>query len=198
MAIRSKSNLFGELGLLSLTLAFLLVTAHAQTNASVDHDRRTRAVIAEFEEDARDYLRLRERLRARLPKLPKQATSEQIEAHKIALQKSVQAARGKRKQGEIFSRAASKIIVKMIKEEFKGRDITELRKTVALVETKGVPLKVNVPYPEDKELLEMSPALLLVLPKLPDHVRYRFVNRNLMLIDEECGLIIDFMPNAFV
>jgi hypothetical protein len=85
----------------------------------------------------------------------------------------------------------------IIKEEFKGRDRVELRKTVLVEsEVKTLPLRVNYPYPEMKEQLEMPPTLLLKLPPLPKQIRYRFVGRNMLLVDRENGLIIDFMTNA--
>jgi hypothetical protein len=55
---------------------------------------------------------------------------------------------------------------------------------------------VNAVYPEKSELLEMPPSLLLVLPQLPKQVRYRFVGTNLLLVDRENHLIIDYMANA--
>jgi hypothetical protein len=84
----------------------------------------------------------------------------------------------------------------LIKTEFKGTDRAELRKTVLEADTKGVPLRVNYPYPETKELAEMPPTLLLRLPPLPKEVKYRFVNRHLLLVDTDNGLIVDYMLNA--
>ena len=63
-------------------------------------------------------------------------------------------------------------------------------------ENKDVPVKVNVVYPDSKEQLEMPPALLLNLPQLPKQLRYRFVGTNLLLLDRENGLIIDYLTNA--
>ena len=96
-----------------------------------------------------------------LPKLPKKATAEEIQAHKAALLKSVQAARAGAKHGDVFTPAASTLVRNIIKAEFKGRDRRELRETVFEAETKGVPIKVNAAYPEAKELTEMPPSLLL-------------------------------------
>jgi hypothetical protein len=42
----------------------------------------------------------------------------------------------------------------------------------------------------------MPPTLLLKLPQLPKQVRYRFVNRHMLLVDRENGLIVDYMLNA--
>ena len=42
----------------------------------------------------------------------------------------------------------------------------------------------------------MPPYLLPKLPQLPKQVKYRFVGRNLLLVDRENGLIVDYMTNA--
>jgi hypothetical protein len=84
----------------------------------------------------------------------------------------------------------------MIKREYSGEQLQELRKTVMEAETQGVPLRINYPYPESKELLEMPPTLLLKLPQLPKQLRYRFVGTNLLLVDRENGLIVDYMTSA--
>lgn len=156
-------------------------------------DKRT---VAAFEKRVKDYAALRERVEGKLPKLPKDATPEQIEAHKESFQDAVRAARSGARQGQFFTPDIAAFIRAAIKEEFKGRERAELRETVFEAETKGVPLRVNYPYPESKELLDMPPTLLLRLPQLPKQVRYRFVGSNMLLVDRENGLIIDYMTNA--
>lgn len=165
----------------------------AQENALSPADRK---IAADFEIRAAQYSKLREGLERLLPKLPKDATPEQIEAHKIALQKSVLQSRRRAARGAIFTLAAAKLIRKIIITNFKGDALKELHESVFEAETKGVSLKVNFPYPETKELVEMPPALLLVLPQLPKQLRYRFVGRALLLVDRENGLIIDYMTKA--
>ena len=63
-------------------------------------------------------------------------------------------------------------------------------------ETQGVPIRVNSPYPQSKELAEIPPTLLLILPQLPKQLRYRFVSRHLLLVDRENRLIVDYMLDA--
>jgi hypothetical protein len=154
-------------------------------------------IAAAFEKRAKDYANMREALEAKLPPLSKEAKPEEIQAHKQQFQERVRAARAGSKPGEIFTPQASTLIRAIIKDEFKGRDRVELRKTVLTEsENKAVPLRVNYPYPESQELLEMPPTLLLRLPQLPKQVRYRFVRNNLLLVDRENGLIVDYMTNA--
>ena len=42
----------------------------------------------------------------------------------------------------------------------------------------------------------VPPGLLLTLPELPKGLEYRFVGRDLILLDTEPGLIVDFIPEV--
>ena len=164
----------------------------AQTNDSAAEKQIAKA----FEKRVKDYAKLREALEAKMPKLSKNATPEQIEAHKTALQERVRTARTGAKTGELFMPDAANLIRSIIKNEFKGNERVELRQTVFEAETQGVAVRVNYPYPESKELVEMPPTLLLKLPQLPKQVRYRFVGNYLLLVDRENALILDYMTRA--
>lgn len=150
-----------------------------------------------FEKRVKEYTKLREDIEGKMPKLSKEAKPEEIETHKKRLQESVRAARAGAKHGDIFTPDAAAMIRNIIKEEYKGKDRVELRKAVLVeAEVKSVPLRINYPYPEAKEQLEMPPTLLLKLPQLPKQIRYRFVGDNMLLVDRENGLIVDYMTNA--
>lgn len=140
---------------------------------------------------------MREQLEEQMPKLSKEAKPEEIETHKKQFQERVRAARTGAQQGDVFTPEASTYIRAIIKDEFKGKDRIEFRDTVLReAENKAVPLRVNYPYPESQELLEMPATLLMRLPQLPKQLRYRFVRSNLLLVDRENGLIVDYMTNA--
>ena len=153
-------------------------------------------VAAAFEKRVKEYSNLRERFEGKLPKLSKDATPEQIAAHKKAFQEMVRSARTGAKHGDMFTPEAAALIRSTIKRTFQGKDRAELRRTVFEAETQGVTVRVNHTYPETKELVQMPPTLLLNLPQLPKQVRYRFVGSNLLLVDRENGLIIDYMTGA--
>jgi hypothetical protein len=189
--MKNVKRFFGSF-IFFLLCCFAGQTLTAQTLLS-PQDKRT---ISNFEKSVKKYTKLRERIEKKLPKLSKDADGKEIDKHKMTFQKSVQTARSGAKQGEIFTPAASELIRKIIKSEFKGKERVELRETVLEADTKGVPLKINYPYPDFKEQIEMSPSLLLSLPQLPKQLRYRFVGRNLLLMDRENELIVDYMTNA--
>lgn len=160
-------------------------------------DLRTDNVIAsEFENRVREYTQRRETIESDLPQLSKQATAEEIAAHKSALLKKVLADRKGARRGYIFTPEAEKLIRSIVIRQYPKRDRMELRKELAEAENKTVAVKVNAVYPEAAELVEMPPTLLLALPQLPKQVRYRFVGTNLLIVDRESHLIVDYMTNA--
>jgi hypothetical protein len=57
-------------------------------------------------------------------------------------------------------------------------------------------LRVNYPYPDTKELVEMPPTLLLKLPELPKQLGYHFAGRRLLLIDREARIVVDYLTDA--
>jgi hypothetical protein len=157
---------------------------------------KSQPVVKAFEDRVKEYVKLREGLEEKMPKLSKEAKPEEIEAHKKSFQETVRSARASAKPGDIFTPDIVNYIRATIRREFKGKDLKELRETIHEAETKGVPVRVNHPYPETKELVEMPPTLLLILPQLPKQVRYRYVGRHMLLVDRENGLIIDYMLDA--
>jgi hypothetical protein len=166
-----------------------------QESQAVASGNYEQAIIT-FNKDVKAYVKLREKIEGKLPKLSKDSTPEQIQAHKTTFEEQVRAARTAAKPGDIFSSDIATHIRATIRDEFKGRERKELRETVLEADTKGVPLRVNYPYPETKELTQIPATLLLRLPALPKQVKYRFVGRHMLLVDRENGLILDYMLNA--
>jgi hypothetical protein len=177
---------------LFLFLLLSVATANGQTPGSPE----AKLVAAEFESRVRDYARQREAIENKLVPLPKAATATQIETHKQALLKAVLQSRKDARRGVIFTPEAETMIRTIIASQYKGVERAQLLKDLSEAENATVPVKVNGVYPETAELLEMPPTLLLALPQLPKQVRYRFVGTNLLLIDRENHLIVDFMTNA--
>lgn len=173
-------------------LALLITGLNAQNPLSADDKK----IIADFELRAKRYVDRRKQFQRRLPKLPKDATPEQIDANKEALQKLIQKARINAKQGNMFTQSATQLIRSIIKREFKGYERAEIRQAVFEADTKGVPIRVNEPYPDAKELVEMSPPLLLALPQLPKELRFRYIGRSLVVMDRDNALILDYMKDA--
>ena len=157
---------------------------------------REKTTIADFNRRVKNYLKLRNRVKDQLPKLSKDSTPEQIESFRKTFEERLRAARTGAKNGELFRAGVATYIRKTLRTEFQGKDRTELRETILDEETAGVPLRVNYPYPEKKEFAEMPATLLSKLPTIPKELRYRFVGRNLLLVDRDNILIVDYITDA--
>jgi hypothetical protein len=155
-----------------------------------------KAAIEAFEKQVNAYIELRKKIRANAPKLSKDSTPEQLHAYRTALEESLRNARAGAKRGELFRPETADYIRRTLKAEFQGKDRRELRENIFETETQGVVLRVNYPYAESAELSEMPATLLAKLPQLPKEIRYRFVGRNMLLVDRESNVIIDYMPDA--
>jgi hypothetical protein len=67
-----------------------------------------------------------------------------------------------------------------------------------LLDVPEVPsVRVNDFYPEDEPLATVPPLLLQQLEPLPPELQYRFLATDLILLDIDTALIVDFIPNAF-
>lgn len=182
----------------TVTNAYILVSiiATAVLFGTAQDMRSDKVLASEFENRVREYAQRREAIESELPQLSKQATAEEIAAHKSALLKKLLADRKGAHRGYMFTPEAEKLIRSIITGQYPARERMELRKELAEAENKTVAVKVNAVYPEAAELVEMPPTLLLALPQLPKQVRYRFVGTNLLIIDRESHLIVDYMTNA--
>jgi hypothetical protein len=165
-------------------------------NANATATREEKTLLNDYEKSVKQYVALRESVRKKLPALSKDSTPEQISSYQARFVDALRIERSYAKHGYIFTPAVADYVRAIIKAEFKGRDRVELRETILEADTAGVPLRVNYPYPETKELTQIPPTLLLKLPQLPKEVKYRFVGRHLLLVDTDNGLIVDYMINA--
>ena len=156
-------------------------------------DKRT---LVAFENRVKSYVKLRNALKAKLPKLSKDSTPEQIESYRKTFEERMRAARMGAKNGDLFRAGVASYIRKTLRTEFQGKDRAELRDVIFDEETTGIPLRVNYTYPEKKEFAEMPATLLAKLPQVAKELRYRFVGKNLLLVDRDNNLIIDYMVDA--
>jgi hypothetical protein len=156
-----------------------------------------KATIKAFQDRVGQYLKVREAVKAKAPKLAKDSTPEQIQAAENAYVVSLRAARSTARQGSLLSPDIAQYIRTTLKRELSPTEKKDVRE-IALDKETNIPvaLKVNYPYPDPKEFVEMPAKLLLKLPELPKEVKYRYVGRTLLLLDTDSNLILDYMLDA--
>jgi hypothetical protein len=153
-------------------------------------------VLAEFEARVKEYVALHRKLEATLPKLPKDATPQQIDSHQRALGRLVQQARAGAKPGSIFTPDVRAVVQKLMAQVFGGRDGAALKASIMDENPVGIRLTINGRYPDTVPLSTVPPQVLQGLPRLPEELEFRFIGRHLILMDEHAHLIVDLIENV--
>jgi hypothetical protein len=154
------------------------------------------AALATMNDRLKDYVDVHKKVEDSLPKLPDNATPEQIDANQRAFEKRIRAARASAKQGDIFTPAAQPVIRRLLAAVFDGPDGKQLLSSVLDENPVGMKLAVNMRYPDTVPISTMPPEVLQTLPKLQEDMEYRFIGRHLILLDAHSHVVADFIPDA--
>ncbi len=165
----------------------------AQTTA--DDAEEEREALRHFQEAVAEYVELHAKLLAQL------GTREESVAAQKALVRAIRAKRAKARQGEIFRPEVQPVLRRLIAEQLKGPDTLDAREAVlegnpGEGDERPVPIvaRVNGVYPLGASRSTVPPSVLATLPPLPAALHYRFVGRDLILVDSVAGLIVDILP----
>lgn len=163
-------------------------------NQPVNEDAKA---LAGFLDRVNQYVTIHQKLENSLPKLSKESTPEQIDAHQRGLAKLIQDARPDAKAGDIFTPESQAVFKKLIAKIFGGPEGAAIKASV-MDENPGVPnLKVNGRYPDEVPVSTIPPLLLEQLPKLPEEMEFRFVGNDLILMDTHAHIVADIVPDTF-
>jgi hypothetical protein len=166
--------------------------------------------LRKFQKEAAEYVALREHARAKRAMPAADASAETVAAFSTALARDVQKARGTPRQGEVFRHAIRPLFVRTLAEQLDDPATPGTRHAVgdgnprkaagvrgdADIAVRDVRLRVNAVYPTGVSLSTMPPTLLQRLPSLPGALEYRFVGRDLLILDPEVHMVVDVLPNA--
>lgn len=101
-------------------------------------------------------------------------------------------ARAEAKQGDIFTPTISVAFRKALLLEMNANTWAAI-----MDDNPGeLSVQINGSYPEGKPLSTVPPNILAVLPRLPDDIEYRFLGRDLILLDTRASVILDRIPYA--
>ncbi|HVL66444.1 MAG TPA: hypothetical protein VM364_04185 [Vicinamibacterales bacterium] len=150
----------------------------------------------QFVQRVGEYLELHNRLAATLPKLPAEATPEQIVAHQRTLAKLIQTERATARRGDIFGTEAEASIKAVLRRVFGGPDGKQLVASIQDENPGRVKITLNGRYPDQVPLSTVPPQVLASLPRLPPELEYRFIDDRLILLDVRAHIIIDYIDKA--
>ena len=152
--------------------------------------------LRRFREEVAEYADLHAKQLAKLG-----SRAEAVAGEK-ALAQAIEAKRDKARPGDIFRPEVQPLFRRLLAEQLKGPDTLDARKAVLdgnpAHEEDSVPvvLRVNAVYPAGAPRSTVPPSVLLTLPPLPACLHYRFVGRDLILVDSVAQLIVDVLPAA--
>ena len=183
---------------------------HIATPADVEMHA---SALAKFQHEIEEYVELHQELLHRIPNVGPHASPEEIAAHRSKMTKGILDERRGAHRGEIFK--------PKVEAAFRQLFATELARPAHQAwldeilsgnpKAEGVPSRsdpskettekpptvaVNVTYDPGAPLSSVPPTLLSKMPPLPEQIRYRFVGRDLVLLDGEANVILDFISNA--
>lgn len=157
------------------------------------------AALATMNDRLRAYIDVHIEQEKGLPKLPADATPQQIDQNQRELLKRMAAARATAKPGDLFTPEARPVIIKLLAQVFAGPDGRALKASIMDENPTNLgkyKLAVNARYPDEVPVTTVPPEVLQILPKLSEDLEYRFVGDSLILLDVHAHTIADYIENA--
>lgn len=155
--------------------------------------------LATMNAKVRDYVALHRKLEASLPKVPDQATPEQIDSNQRALEKLVRSARADARPGDIFTPEARPVIRRLLATVFAGDQGRQLKASIMdenVIDPVALKVGVNSRYPDSVPLASIPPEVLQTLPKLTEDLEYRFIGDWLILLDTHAHVVADYIEDV--
>jgi hypothetical protein len=154
-----------------------------------------------FEEAAGAYVALHRHVERGLPPPAISPDAGEIFDAVDAMAAAMRAARPDAQEGDVFNPKASVLLRLRIRMSIldAGDDPAAIKRLL----TGDLPIEPGVPLPAVNggfswELPAFMPSCVLAaLPVLPPELEYRFVERDLVLIDMHADLVVDVLRNAF-
>jgi len=155
-------------------------------------------VLRHFDQGVNEYVRLHRRLERSLPPEHLFDDSEDMSVAADALRAVMVDARPYAREGSIFAPAVAYVLAARLERAIAHLGTTPGEVWIAMNKgyLSGVPeIEVNDRFPPIR-YARIWPALLAALPALPDELQYRFVGRDLVLVDVHADLVVDILRDA--
>jgi hypothetical protein len=170
----------------------------AKAAAAAEPTPADAALLKDFNDRIATYMKLHNRQERGKAEQEETKDAGKIKATQDLLAQKILAGRANAKHGDVFTPDISQLFRRLMHPETKGPDAKETKATIK-EETPAAPksiLKVNSRFPDSQPLPTVPPNILQRLPKLPESLEYRILNKDLILRDVDANLIVDYIPNA--
>lgn len=157
------------------------------------------AALGTMNDRLKAYVDLHRDIERGLPKVPDDATPQQIHDRQMELQRRMQQRRASAPAGDIFTADARPVIVRLLAQVFAGPEGRQLKASIMdenPVDLASYKLKVNAAYPDNVPVTTVPPQVLQTLPALTEDLEYRFIGDALILFDVHAHTIADYIEHA--
>ena len=169
-----------------------------ETNANPDA-----LVLADFQKRVERYMAIHQAAARDSLSIKETKNPGEIKAAQLALAAKIRMARATAKPGDILTLEIRNKFRRLLFPELKGTSGREIKEELEEdvherdeAPPKKVIYKVNAAYPEGNALPTTPVNILTALPKLPEELEYRIVDKNLILRDVQANIIVDFFQTA--
>jgi hypothetical protein len=176
----------------------VVVASYVGANVTMAQEPEGRRVVFNaFEQRVAAYAELSRRIDAGFPPLAPSDDLQMLAWRRASVAAAITAERRHAQQGDIFDTRVAPAVRDVITNALIGVDLELM--LADLFEDCNVPAdyrpQVNGTY-LDSASHAMPPRLLAALPRLPEGIQYRLINRDLLLWDVNADVIIDVLPDA--
>jgi hypothetical protein len=151
-----------------------------------------------FDRALHEYIALRTHVQRDVPPLRVSGDAVQIQNAVAARATAIRRARAGARRGDLFNADVSAIFRTRIRRIFATEDaIADLMREM---DEDGAERHTPVVNGEFSWATAAAtpPSVLAALPPLPDELQYRFVGRDLVLVDAEANVVLDILPGVLV
>jgi hypothetical protein len=155
-------------------------------------------VLADFEARVQSYVELHRCLEDSIPAVGASNDWATVYGALQAHAEKIRTARKDARQGDVFTPGIQRVLRQTIRVCLKDSSIDDLLASLNEENPKDLVLtpRINGQWPEEASYGPVPPHLLAALPPLPDELQYRFMNRDLVLLDVHANVIVDFFRRA--
>lgn len=124
-----------------------------------------------------------------------QAEPEEIARYEQRLRRRIQERRADARQGDLLTPNLVAHLRAIVQDVLAQSDGHEVLATLREENPGPMSLEINAPYPADN-VATVPPVLLQRFPALPEGIQYRFVGCNLILLEADTDLVLDFATDC--
>ena len=184
------------IGALLIALGIAVAETGSQNAINREQPNPQALVLADFAKRIEQYMDMRNKVEKGSAEQKETSDPAEIRGAQLKLAERIRTARKDARPGDIFTPEIRAAFRRLMYPETKGAEGRETKAEMKEDAPTDVPLKVNLAYPEGRPLPTVPANLLANLPRLPEQLEYRIVNKHLILRDVDANVIVDYIPNA--